>query len=50
MVIDITPEELMKMKGALLDGDGKQALAIIKEMVKRVEMQKNAGMKSHLGG
>jgi hypothetical protein len=50
MVIEITPEELIKMKGALLDEDGKQALSIIKEFVKRIEQQKNAGMKSHLGG
>lgn len=49
MVIEITPDELMKMKGALLDEDGKQALFIIKEFVKRIEQQKNAGMKSHLG-
>lgn len=49
MILDITPEELVKMKGTLLDEDGKQALAIIKEFVKRIEQQKNAGMKSHLG-
>ena len=50
MIIDITPEELMKMKGALLDEDGKQALVIIKEFVKRIEQQKQSGMKSHLDG
>lgn len=50
MVIDITPEELVRMKGVLLDSDGKEALVLIKEFVKRIEQQKNAGMKFHLGG
>ncbi len=50
MVIEITSEELIKMKGTLLDEDGKKALSIIKTFVKRIEQQKNSGMKSHLGG
>ncbi|MFA6011653.1 MAG: hypothetical protein WC799_16815 [Desulfobacteraceae bacterium] len=50
MILDITPEELMKMKGVLLDADGKEALALIKEFVKRIDQQKQSGMKSHLDG
>ncbi|MBU1171277.1 MAG: hypothetical protein KKD44_17090 [Proteobacteria bacterium] len=50
MVLIITPEELLKMKGALLDADGIEALVLIKEFVKRIEQQKQSGMKSHLDG
>lgn len=50
MILDITPEELMKMKGVLLDADGKEALVLIKEFVKRIDQQKQSGMKSHLDG
>jgi len=50
MVLDLTEQELMQMKAALLDEDGDEALRILKEFVKRLEQQKNAGMKSHLAG
>ena len=49
MVLQLTEEELIKMEGAVLDGDGQEALILLKEFIKRIEQQKNAGMKSHLG-
>lgn len=49
MVIQITPEELQKMKQILLDEDHKGALGLIKVFHKRLMEQVNKGMKSHLG-
>jgi hypothetical protein len=49
MVIQITPEELQKMKQVLLDEDLKEALNLIKIFHKRLTEQMNKGMKSHLG-
>ncbi|MDM8523789.1 hypothetical protein QUF80_10505 [Desulfococcaceae bacterium HSG8] len=50
MVLDLTEQELMQMKAAVLDEDDKEALRILREFIKRLEQQKQAGMKSHLGG
>ncbi len=50
MVLKMTEEELMRMRGAVLDEDGEEALRLLKELLKRIEQQKNVGMKSHLGG
>ncbi|MBS0014082.1 MAG: hypothetical protein KFF46_08930 [Desulfobacterales bacterium] len=50
IVIEITDQEEMQMKAALLDEDGNEALRLIKELIRRSEQKKNAGMKSHLGG
>ncbi len=50
MVLNLTENEFMQMKAAVLDRDGKEALRLLKEFIKRIEEQKNAGMKSHLGG
>lgn len=50
MVLDLTEQELMRMKAAVLDADGEEALRFLKEMIKRLEQQKQAGMKSHLDG
>ncbi len=49
MVIQITPEELQKMKQVLLDEDLKEAFNLIKIFHKRLTEQMNKGMKSHLG-
>lgn len=49
MVLQLTEEELMRIKAAVLDEDGREALRLLKELIKRIEQQKNAGMKSHLG-
>ncbi len=48
MVIQLTPEELQKMRQILLDNDPKEALDLVKVFYKRVTEQMNKGMKSHL--
>jgi lactam utilization protein B len=48
MVLTITDEELVQMKMIVMDGDTKEALRMLKELVKRLEQQKNLGLKSHL--
>jgi len=50
MVLNLTEQEYLQMKAALLDADGKEALRILKAFIKQIEQQKNAGMKSHLDG
>ncbi len=49
-VIEITEEEEIQMKAALLDENGGEALRLLKAFAKRMEQKKNAGMKSHLDG
>ena len=46
---EYSPEEFQQMQSAVLDGDGGEALRLIKKFVKRLKEQKNQGMKSHLG-
>lgn len=48
MIIQITTEELQKVKQILLDEDRDEALALIKILHKRLMEQMNKGMKSHL--
>lgn len=48
MTIQITTEELQKMKQILLDEDRDEALTLIKILHKRLMEQMNKGMKSHL--
>jgi hypothetical protein len=50
MVLDLTEQEFMRMKAAVLDDDGGEALRILKDFIKRIEQQKQGGMKSHLDG
>jgi len=49
MVLTITDEEFLRMKTVVMDRDDEDALRLLKEFVKRLEQQKNLGMKSHLG-
>jgi hypothetical protein len=49
MVLTITDEEFLLMKTVAMDRDATEALRLLKEFVKRLEQQKNLGMKSHLG-
>jgi hypothetical protein len=49
MVLTISDEEIQQMKAAMLDEDGKEALRLLKEFMKRLDQQKRSGMKSHLG-
>jgi hypothetical protein len=48
MVVTVTDEEFVQMKMIVMDQDEKDALRMIKELVRRLEQQKNQGMKSHL--
>jgi hypothetical protein len=48
MVLAVTDEELLQMKMVVMDGDKEEALHLLREFVKRLEQQKNLGMKSHL--
>jgi hypothetical protein len=48
MVLTVTDEEFLRMKMAVMDGDEKYALRILKEFVKRLEQQSKRGVKSHL--
>jgi hypothetical protein len=48
-VVSITESEFIRMKGAVMDKDGAEALKLLKEWVKRLEQQENLGLKSHLG-
>ena len=50
MVLTISDEEFMYMKGAVLDTDREAALDLIKTFVKRLEQQSHQGLKSHLDG
>jgi hypothetical protein len=49
MVLTISDDEFVRMKMAVTDGDEKDALAVLKVLVRKLEQQKNQGMKSHLG-
>jgi len=50
MVLTISDEEFIRMKGAILDKDRDDALELIKGFVKRIEQQSRQGLKSHLEG
>jgi len=49
VVLTMTPDEFQQMESAMLDGDGGEALRLLKKFVKRLKEQKNRGLKSHLG-
>jgi hypothetical protein len=48
MVLTISDEDFVRMKMILMDQDAEDALRIIKDLVRRLEQQKNLGLKSHL--
>jgi hypothetical protein len=48
VVLPITPDEFQRMQSAVLDGDGGEALRLLKDFIKRLQEQKNRGLKSHL--
>jgi hypothetical protein len=50
MVLTISEDDLMRMKAALLDEDREDALKIVRELVKRLQIQAGKGLKSHLDG
>ena len=49
LVLAITEDEFIRIKSAVLDRDGEEALKLLKNFVKRLEQQENLGLKSHLG-
>ncbi len=48
MVVTISADDLLRMQATLLDEDREEALKIIKELVKRMQIQAGKGLKSHL--
>ncbi|MDY0041238.1 MAG: hypothetical protein RBS57_13080 [Desulforhabdus sp.] len=48
MVLNISDEEFVNIKMVVMDRDEQEALRILKELLKRLEQQKNQGLKSHL--
>ncbi|MFO7645571.1 MAG: hypothetical protein R6W95_14400 [Desulfosarcina sp.] len=50
MVLTISDMDLMRMTAALMDKDRDEALQIIKELVKQLEIQAGKKLKSHLDG
>lgn len=50
MILTISDEEFMRIKGAVLDEDRDEALELIKAFVKHLEQQSRQGLKSHLEG
>ncbi len=48
MVLKISEEEFIHMKMIVMDRDEGEALRLLKEFLKRLEQQKNLGLKSHL--
>jgi hypothetical protein len=49
VVLPMTPDEWQQMQSVVLDGDGEAALRLLKKFIKRLQEQKNRGLKSHLG-
>ena len=48
MVLTLTQEDYMRMKRVVLDHDETEAFLMIRELCKRIEQQKQHGLKSHL--
>ncbi len=47
-IIKISGEELIRMKGAVMDADRDDAFAMLKILLQRAEAVSSPGMKSHL--
>ena len=50
MILTITDREFQEMRMAAMDDDKDEALRLVKGFIKRLEQQKQQGMKSHLNG
>jgi hypothetical protein len=48
MILTISNQEFQEMRMAAMDDDKDEALRLIKDFIKRLEQQKQHGMKSHL--
>ncbi len=50
MILALSDDDLFRMKTAVLDANREEALKLIKELVKRLQIQAGQGLKSHLDG
>ena len=50
MVLTISDQEFQEMRMAAMDDDKDEALRLVKGFIKRLEQQKQLGMKSHMEG
>lgn len=50
MVLTISEQDLQRMRGVLLDQDRDEALRLVRDLLRRLEIQANQGLKSHLDG
>ena len=50
MVLTISEQDLQRMKGVLLDQDRDEALRLVRDLLRRLEIQSNQCLKSHLDG
>lgn len=50
MVLTLSENDVMRMQAALLGKDRDEALQILRELVKRLQIQAGKGLKSHLDG
>lgn len=49
LMVTISEGEFIRMKSAVMDKDGAEALKLLQDFIKRLERQENLGLKSHLG-
>lgn len=47
-VLNISQDEYIKMKAIVMDKDRDEALALIKEFLKRLELDERKALRSHL--
>jgi len=47
-VLNVSQEEYLKMKAIVMDKDKDEALSLIKEFLKRLELEERKALKSHL--
>ena len=47
-VVNVSQEEYLKMKAIVMDKDKDEALSLIKELLKRLELEERKALKSHL--
>jgi len=47
-ILSLTEQDSMRMKALIIDEDKAEAFRLIKEFVRRLELQQQKGMKSHL--
>lgn len=50
MILNLSEQDFVQMKAAVLDADGEEALRLLKKFIKRIQQYQQSGMKSHLDG